>query len=187
VDKNPPVFQARESGALSYRRIPLQSAREESAQKEGKPLLAFPVEAVAFAAKDAEGPDVVRIIEETKRRLRCKWKDFAVLYRSHGHRDDVVRELAESEIPFTIENMDVSDTPEVRDLFACVGVVVDLSSDANLFRVAALPQFGVDPEQLRSALRNIARESKEGVVVNAYARRGRRSSARRRRRELRFS
>ncbi len=165
VDKNPPVFQVQESGALAYRRIPLLSAREESAKQEGKPLLSSPVEAIAFAAKDAEGPDVVRIIEETKRRLRCKWKDFAVLYRSHGHRDDVVRELAESEIPFTIENMDVSDTPEVRDLFACVGVVVDLSSDANLFRVAALPQFGVDPEQLRSALRNIARESKEGVVV----------------------
>ncbi len=165
VDKNPPVFQAQESGALSYRRIPLLSAREESAKKEGNPLLAFPVEAVSFAAKDAEGPDVVRIVEETRRRRRCKWKDFAVLYRSHSHRDDVVRELAESEIPFTIENMDVSDTPEVRDLFACVAVAVDLNADANLFRVAALPQFGVDPEQLRSALRNIARESKEGVVV----------------------
>lgn len=165
VDKNPPVFQAQENGGLFYRRMPLLSAREEAAKSEGKPLHTFPVEAASFAAKDAEGPDVVRIIEETKRRLRCKWKDFAVLYRSHGHRDDVVQQLAESEIPFTIENMDVSDTPEVRDLFACVAVVIDLSSDANLFRVAALPQFEVDPEQLRSALRNIARESREGVVV----------------------
>lgn len=165
VDKNPPVFQPGKSGALSYRRVPLLSAREELANREGKPLRAIPVEAVAFAARDAEGPDVVRIIEETRRRQRCKWKDFAVLYRSHVHRDDVVQQLAQSEIPFTIENMDVSDTPEVRDLLACVAVVVDLSSDVNLFRVAALPQFEVDPEQLRTALRTIARESKEGVVL----------------------
>ena len=163
VDKNPPVFGA--GDPFAYRRTPLQSAREDEARKEGKPLTTFPVEAISFAARDAEAPDVARIIEETRRRLRCKWKDFGVLYRSHIHRDSVVQELAEREIPFSIENMDVSDTPEVRDLFACVAVVVDLAADASLFRVAALPQFDVDPEQLRTALRTIARESKEGVVI----------------------
>src|SRR5580700_3029849 len=164
VDKNPPVFAAGERGALAYRRTPLQSAREEDARKDGQTLPTFPVEAIAFAAKDAEAPDVVSIIEETKRHSRCKWKDFGVLYRSHIHRDSVVQQLAEHEIPLSIENMDVSDTPEVRDLFACVASVVDLGSDANLFRVAALPQFNVDPLQLRAALRAIARESKEGAV-----------------------
>lgn len=165
IAKNPPVFGSSESSSISYRRTPLVSAREEDARKEGRTLPAFPVDAVSFAAKDAEAPDVAHIIEETHRRLRCKWKEFAILYRSHIHRDEVVRELAEQEIPFTIENMDVSDTPEVRDLFACVAVTVDLGSDASLFRVAALPQFNVDPEQLRAALRTIAKESKEGVVV----------------------
>jgi DNA helicase II / ATP-dependent DNA helicase PcrA len=163
VDKNPPVFSA--GDAFAYRRIPLQSGREEEARQEGKTLVAFPVEAISFAARHAEAPDVARLIEETRRRSRCKWKDFGVLYRSHIHRDDVVQQLAEREIPFSIENMDVSDTPEVRDLFACVAVVVDLGADASLFRVAALPQFDVDPEQLRAALRAIARESKEGVVI----------------------
>jgi DNA helicase-2/ATP-dependent DNA helicase PcrA len=165
VNKNPPVFSGNERSALAYRRTPLQSAREEDARKEGQPLPTFPVEAIAFAAKDAEAPDVVRIIEETRRHFRCKWKDFGVLYRSHIHRDSVVQQLAEHEIPLSIENMDVSDTPEVRDLFACVASVVDLGSDANLFRVAALPQFNVDPLQLRAALRAIARESKDGVVI----------------------
>src|ERR1700733_11516779 len=163
VDKNPPVFGS--GDAFAYKRTPLQSAREEDARQEGKPPATFPVEAISFAARDAEAPDVGRIIEETRRRLRCKWKDFGVLYRSHIHRDSVIQELAEREIPFSIENMDVSDTPEVRDLFACVAVVVDLAADASLFRVAALPQFDVDPEQLRTALRAIARESKDGVVI----------------------
>jgi DNA helicase II / ATP-dependent DNA helicase PcrA len=165
VNKNPPVFAASERGALAYRRTPLQSAREEYARREGQTLTTFPVEAISFAGRDAEAPDVVSIIEETRRRTRCQWKDIGVLYRSHINRDEVVHQLAEREIPFSIENMDVSDTPEVRDLFACVAVVVDLGSDASLFRVAALPQFSVDPLQLRAALRAIAKDSKEGVVV----------------------
>lgn len=165
VDKNPPVFAAAERGHFDYRRAPLQSAREEEATKEGRTLPTFPVEAISFTGKTAEAPDVVRIIEETKRHSRCKWKDFGVLYRSHLHRDELVNELIEHEIPFSIENMDVSDTPEVRDLFACVAVVVDMGSDASLFRVAALPQFNVDPEQLRTALRAIAKDSKDGIVV----------------------
>jgi len=164
VDKNPPVFGAGDARALVYRRTPLQSAREEQADSEGRPLPTFPVEAIAFGGKDAEAPDVASIIEETRRRLHCRWKDFGVLYRLHSHRDDVVRQLAEREIPFSIENMDVSDTPEVRDLFACVAVVVDLTSDANLFRVAALPQFDVDPEELRAALRSIAKDSRDGAA-----------------------
>ena len=163
VDKNPPVFAA--SDALAYRRTPLQSAREEEAKSEGKTLTTFHVEAISFAARDAEAPDVVRLIEETQRRLHCRWKDFGVLYRSHVQRDSVVHELAERGIPFSIENMDVSDTPEVRDLFACVAVVVDLTADASLFRAAALPQFDVDPEQLRTALRAIASDSKDGIVI----------------------
>jgi DNA helicase-2/ATP-dependent DNA helicase PcrA len=165
VDKNPPVFGEADAGPLAYRRAPLQSARAEDARREGKPLPAFQVEAISFTGKTSEAPDVVTIIEETKRNARCKWKDFGILYRTHAHRDEVAQELAERNIPFSIENMDVSDTPEVRDLFACVAVVVDMGSDASLFRVAALPQFEVDPEQLRSALRAIAKDSKEGVVV----------------------
>ena len=102
---------------------------------------------------------------DVKRRSRCKWKDFGILYRSHIHRDDVVQQLAEREIPFSIENMDVSDTPEVRDLFACVAVVVDLGADASLFRVAALPQFNVDPEQLRTACGRLRRTQKRDVVI----------------------
>jgi DNA helicase II / ATP-dependent DNA helicase PcrA len=165
VDKNPPAFDSSAAANLAYRRAPLQSAREEEARQNGKPLAVFPVEAVSFAGKVAEAPDVAQIIEDTKHRSRCQWKDFAVLYRSHVHRDEVVQELADRKIPFSIENMDVSDTPEVRDLFACVAAVVDMTSDAHLFRVAALPQFEVDPEQLRSTLRKIASQSREGTVT----------------------
>lgn len=165
IAKNPPVFAPDENAPISYRRTPLHSAREEDARSRGATIPQFPVEAVSFAGRSAEAPDVVKLIDDLKRTSHCKWKDFGVLYRSHVNRDEVARELADRNIPFSIENMDVSDTPEVRDLFACVAVVVDMGSDASLFRVAALPQFHVDPEKLRLALRAIAKDSRDGVVV----------------------
>ena len=76
-----------------------------------------------------------------------------------------MQELAEAGIPFVIESMDISDTPEARDLFACLNAVVSAGDDVSLFRVAALPCFHVDPEQLRTVMRSISREKREGKVV----------------------
>jgi ATP-dependent DNA helicase UvrD/PcrA len=165
IDKNPQVFAANRDAALAHRRTPLQSAREEQAAAAGQQLLSVPVSAVSFTGRQAEGPDVVGTIRDLQRKLRCKWSDFGILYRLHSHRDEVVNELAEANIPFTIENLDVFDTTEVRDLFACVGAVSSAGDDVSLFRVAALPQFNVDPEQLRAAMRSIATQARNGRVV----------------------
>ena len=171
IDKNPPVFAmhgfgrgpGHGNGALAYRRSPLQSAREEEAAIAGNPLPGPPVSVVVLSTKDAEGADLVGMISDARKKLKCKWSDFGILYRSHFHRDDVVHELAEARIPFVIECMDISDTPEVRDLFACLHAVVSTGDDVSLFRVAALPCFRVNPQQLRQVMRSIARG--EGKVV----------------------
>jgi DNA helicase-2/ATP-dependent DNA helicase PcrA len=165
IDKNPQVFAHSRDGALRHRRSPLQSAREEEAEREGKLLPRVPVAAVSFERKEAEAPDVVSMIRDLQRKSRCKWSDFGILYRLHSHRDEVVKELAEANIPFAIESMDVSDTPQVRDLFACVNAVVSPGDDISFFRVAALPQFNVDPEQLRVRMRAIAKDARDGPVV----------------------
>ena len=170
IDRNPPAFAKNRmasngSAGFTYLRTPLQSAREEQAASEGQPLRSIPVSAVTFAGRDAEGPEVVATIRDVRRKLGCKWSDFGILYRQHSHRDDVLRELIEAEIPFSIENLDVSDTAEVRNLLATLNSVVSMSEDASLFRVAALPQFEVDPEQLRSEMRALAKNTKEGQAV----------------------
>jgi DNA helicase-2/ATP-dependent DNA helicase PcrA len=165
IDKNPAVFARNRDTTVAYRRQPLESAREEDAARAGKPLLSTPVSLVAFAGKEAEGPDVVGVIRELRKKSGCKWSDFAVLYRSGFQRDEVVRELADANIPFVIENMDVSDTPEVRDLFACLNSAVLRGDDVSLFRVAALPQFDVNPVELRAAMRRIAANARDGEVV----------------------
>src|SRR5262249_7365744 len=160
IERNPPV-PANAGMSPAFCRSVLKSAREERAIEEGKPLVSLPIEIVPLAARDFEAADIVAMIEE-KRGQRCPWSDFAVLYRSHFHRDELAAELGERGIPFSIENMDVMDTSEVRDLLACLGAVNSVADAASLLRVAALPQFGLDPERIREAMRVAAREQREG-------------------------
>ena len=165
IDGNPPVFAKHSDSTFAYRRTPLQSAREEDAAKAGRPLTSPPVSVVVLTTRDTEGPEVVALLRDTQKKSKCKWSDFGILYRSHFHRDDVVHELAEAGIPFVIESMDISDTPEARDLFACLNAVVSAGDDVSLFRVAALPRFHVNPDKLREVMRSIARDNREGQVV----------------------
>jgi DNA helicase II / ATP-dependent DNA helicase PcrA len=165
IEQNPPVFARNAKGGAAYHRQPLQSAREEEAAKAGTHLASPLVSAVVLTSRDAEGPDLVAIIRDAQKKLKCKWSDFGALYRSHFHRDDVVHELAKAGIPFVIESMDISDTPEVRDLFACLSAIVSGGDDVSLFRVAALPSFRVNPTQLRQVMRAVARDNREGRVV----------------------
>ena len=163
IDKNPPVFGRNAAGALAYRRSPLESARDEAAAGSG--AQPAPVYAVVLTGKDAEGPELASYIRNAQKKMKCKWSDFGVLYRSHFQRDDLVKELAEEDIPFVIERMDVSNTPEARDLLACVNAVVNTGDDVSVLRVAALATFKVNPEHLRLELRRIDRESRDVVAL----------------------
>jgi ATP-dependent DNA helicase UvrD/PcrA len=164
IDENPPVF-APGITAFTYRRSPLISARDEAGLQEGRNPSAAPVEAVVLTAKDAEGSDVASTILQLRKQSHCRWKNFAVLYRTHTHRDDLVLELAERGIPFTIENLDVMNTPEARDLFAGIGAVVSEADGASLLRVAALPQFAIDGEKLRAGIHALPRNATSAGIA----------------------
>lgn len=155
-------------GISTDRRSPLLSARDEEAPTDVKSRT-NPVELVILGAKekDIECSDVITVIQEQRRRSRCGWKNIAVLCRQHSHRDELVQELQARGIPFSIDNMDVMDTAESRDLFACLSAVVSTADDASLLRVAALPQFSIDPQKLRAAIRALPREQKIGRVATA--------------------
>jgi len=181
VNENPPVFEERrgarvsreeKTGAISYRRAPLESWREAVARERGEFLTATPVEIVTWRDKDVEAADVARRIQKKRKELRCEWRRFAVLYRQHGHREELVKELAERGIPFSIEGLDVLDTPEVRDVVGCLSAAVNPKDAANLFRVAALPQFGVDPVELKAAMRSVRRDELDFQKVLAKIAKG---------------
>jgi DNA helicase II / ATP-dependent DNA helicase PcrA len=169
ISHNPDVFSPGRGPTSSYQRSALVSAREEEALRDGGFLPSPPVDAVVLAAKEVECADLVATIRDRRRKLRSKWSDFAILYRQHFHREQIVAELVEQGIPFAIENMDVVDTPEARDLFACLGAVVSVNDSASLFRVASFPQFAIDPEKLRAGLKAIPKEERKSGVASALS------------------
>jgi ATP-dependent DNA helicase UvrD/PcrA len=167
VNDNPPVFGqalSHKEISISYQRAPLESMRDEEAKQRGESAATTPVEIVTWRDKEVEAADLARRIQKTRKDKdknkdqRCAWSDFAVLYRQHHHRDELVHELAERGIPFSIEGLDVLDTAEVRDVVACLTAAVSPNDAASLFRVAALPQFGIDPMELRAAMRAVRRQ-----------------------------
>ena len=102
--------------------------------------------------KNEDADFVADTIEATRRRRpTTKYRDFAVLYRNHGHRREVADELRRRGIPVQVKGADLFDAPEVRDAMAVLRVL-DGPDPVALFRVAALPQFCVDPERFRAEL-----------------------------------
>ena len=173
VNENPPVFGqtfghalgqtsgqtfGQKGNSISYQRTPLESLRDEEAKQPGEAASAPSVEIVTWRDKEVEAADLARRIQKKRKDQRGRWSDFAVLYRQHNHRDELVHELAERGIPFSIEGLDVLDTPEVRDVVACLTAAVSPNDAASLFRVAALPQFGINPVELRAAMRTVRRQ-----------------------------
>jgi ATP-dependent exoDNAse (exonuclease V) beta subunit len=152
VNDNPPAFSTTGS-SLTYQRSPLDSVRSEEPPEEGVRADAPLVEIVTWRDEEVEAADLARRVQKIRKAEHCEWRDFAVLYRLHNHRDELVKELAERNIPFSIEGLDVLDTPGVRDAIACLTAAVSPDDAASLFRVAALPQFGIAGAELRAAMR----------------------------------
>lgn len=121
---------------------------------EEEPELAksVPVEVVVHNGHEQEAAFVADAIDEIRQQQsQAKLSDFAVLYRGHKSREEMIGELRRRDVPFEVKGVDLFETREVRDALAALRLMQ--SSDAiSLFRFAALPQFQIDPVKFRAAL-----------------------------------
>ena len=85
---------------------------------------------------------------ERLHRAGAKWRSFAVLYRSHAHRDKLVEALKARKIPFVIKNLSILSHRLVRDLIAYLRLIDHLSDDVACARVLAMPAWGLEPADL---------------------------------------
>ncbi len=150
IQENPDVFSG--DAASLYQRTPLISARDVEAAKSAVPSVAAAVELITYKKDEEEARDVVQRIQELRRAERCQYRDIAVLYRSHSHRDEVIEALEREQIPFTVSGQNILQTADVRDLLAAAWAVVSPVSTTTMLRVAALPRFGIDGIELQAAL-----------------------------------
>jgi DNA helicase-2/ATP-dependent DNA helicase PcrA len=150
---------------VALERRKLQSARDAAAAVAKKKLAPCAVDAVTTGGVESEAAyvaeQIANQITSRQPQLRCScegtrhpagWCNFAVLYRSHAHRQPLAHELAARNIPFVVKGLGIRDTPAGRDLLAVLRAVADRSDAVSVFRTAALPQFTVDAPALREQL-----------------------------------
>src|SRR5467141_60739 len=77
-----------------------------------------------------------------------RWREFAVLYRAHNHRDDLVGELARRKIPFVISRLSILEHPLVKDVLAYLRLIATPYDDIAIARVLAAPAWQLAPADL---------------------------------------
>ena len=76
------------------------------------------------------------------------WRDFAVLYRQHAHRDNLVDELSRQKIPFVITRLSILYHPLVRDVLAYLRWIAKPHDNIACARVLAAPAWSLEPGDL---------------------------------------
>jgi DNA helicase-2/ATP-dependent DNA helicase PcrA len=77
-----------------------------------------------------------------------RWMDFAVLYRQHAHRDELVRELSARKIPFVISRLSILDHPLVKDVLAYLRLIARPFDDIACARVLSAPAWNLQARDL---------------------------------------
>jgi DNA helicase-2/ATP-dependent DNA helicase PcrA len=125
------------------------------------PLTAFnedgeKVRIVTHPTSDAEAQWVAGELARLHR-AGARWRSFAVLYRSHVHRDKLVDVLKARKIPFIIKNLTILSHRLVRDLIAYLRLIEQPSDDIACARVLAMPAWGLEPTDLVRLIERAAR------------------------------
>jgi superfamily I DNA/RNA helicase/RecB family exonuclease len=165
IDHNPAIMDG-------IKREPLVSARELQGKQGTTVELAYTPAQYGSESEAAEIADAIERFHascpghETRNgRERCSWRHIAVLFRQHNHREVLARVLSSRRIPIFVRGVDVLDTPEVRDALAVVRAITNAGDNAAIFRLAALPQFAIDPKEFRAALTAAGKDAKLGNVL----------------------
>lgn len=109
--------------------------------------------------------DEARWIVSELLRMRAagrKWREFAILYRQHAHRHELVEELCRHKIPFVISRLSILDHPLVKDVLAYLRLLENPADDIACARVLAAPAWSLEPGDL-ARLAERARKEKKAI------------------------
>jgi DNA helicase II / ATP-dependent DNA helicase PcrA len=76
------------------------------------------------------------------------WRDFAVLYRQHVHRNHLVEDLSRKKIPLVIAKLSILEHPLVRDVVAYLRLIAAPYDDVACARVLSAPAWHLEAADL---------------------------------------
>ena len=102
---------------------------------------------VELGSKEEEARWVVGELQRLHAAGR-RWMDFAILYRQHAHRDELVAELSTRKIPFVISRLSILDHPLVKDVLAYLRLIARPFDDIACARALSAPAWNLQPKDL---------------------------------------
>jgi len=105
------------------------------------------IRVVELANEDEEAVWITNELERLHR-AGTPWRDFAVLYRQHAHRDRLVEDLSRRKIPFVITRLSILEHPLVRDVLAYLRLIAKPYDDIACARVLAAPAWHLEAVDL---------------------------------------
>ena len=100
-----------------------------------------------FGSPDEEAHWVASEIERLHE-AGAPWRSFAVLYRKHTHRNQLLDALRRKRIPFVIRKFSILTSTLVRDLLAYLRLIAVPSDNVACARVLAAPYWRLEPRDL---------------------------------------
>jgi ATP-dependent DNA helicase UvrD/PcrA len=76
------------------------------------------------------------------------WRNFAVLYRKHTHRNQLLDALRRKRIPFVIRRFSILSSTLIRDLLAYLRLIALPSDNVSCARVLAVPYWNLSPRDV---------------------------------------
>jgi DNA helicase-2/ATP-dependent DNA helicase PcrA len=105
------------------------------------------IRVVEFGAPDEEAYWVASEIDRMHQ-AGASWRSFAVLYRRHTHRNQLLDALRRRRIPFVIRRFSILSSTVVRDLLAYLQLIAVPSDNVACARVLATPYWRAEPRDL---------------------------------------
>ncbi|NQT47059.1 MAG: UvrD-helicase domain-containing protein [Candidatus Omnitrophica bacterium] len=112
---------------------------------------------------EEEACSIAREIESIRATLPTEDRDysnFAVLFRAHSHKEELLKVFSAREIPHVVVGSgSFFESEGVRDLISLFKAVADPHDNLNLFRVLSIPTFGLEMEDLIELSRHAKRNN----------------------------
>ncbi|MGD0965137.1 MAG: ATP-dependent DNA helicase [Candidatus Acidiferrales bacterium] len=105
------------------------------------------IRVVEFGAPEEEAYWVASEIDRMHE-AGAPWRSFAVLYRRHTHRNQLLDALRRKRIPFVIRKFSILSSTVVRDLLAYLRLIAVPSDSVACARVLAAPYWRAEPRDL---------------------------------------
>lgn len=106
------------------------------------------VELINVSSYDQEARMVVNKIKSIYASLPEKersYSDFAILYRAHSHRNEILKRLISNKIPHVvIGGLSLFEQDEIKDVISYLRVLDDPKDSLSLFRVCSIPYYEID-------------------------------------------